>query len=141
MRKENKQLGFRKTLRNRLVFISLLFGLYFVALSARLFYLQVIKHEELFSRSERQYASTAKIFYGRGNIYDRNGNTLAQNIEVESVFVNPAEVLDREHLAKTLSVTLGVDRDKVLKKISAKKTFCLDQKKVQPPGSRNPEAV
>jgi len=123
MRKENKQPGFRKTLRNRLVFISLLFAFYFMALSSRLFYLQVIKHDELLSRSERQYASTAKIFYGRGNIYDRNGNTLAQNIEVESVYVNPAEVYDPERVAKVLSSTLGMDQAQMLTKISAKKHF------------------
>jgi cell division protein FtsI (penicillin-binding protein 3) len=106
-----------------LVFISLLFGLYFIALSFRLFYLQVIKHDELLSRSERQYASTAKIFYGRGNIYDRNGNALAQNIEVESVYVNPAEILDPERVARILSSTLEMDQGQLLTKISAKKHF------------------
>ena len=94
-----------------------------MALSFRLFYLQVIQHEELLSRSERQYASTAKIFYGRGNIYDRNGNALAQNIEVESVYVNPAEILDPERVARILSSTLEMNQGQLLTKISAKKHF------------------
>ena len=64
-----------------------------------------------------------KYFIGRGNIYDRNGNPLAQNIEVESVYVNPAEVYDPERVAEVLSSTLGMDQAQLLTKISAKKHF------------------
>lgn len=123
MQKSKKQRGYRGTLRNRIIVISVLFGLYIAGLTARLVYLQILQHDHLLAQSEKQYASTTKIFYGRGTIFDRNGNELARNIEVESVYVNPSEVREKRHAARILASTLNLDQEKVLKKISSRKHF------------------
>lgn len=90
---------------------------------ARLAFLQIIQHDTLVAQSEKQYLSTVKTHFGRGVIYDRNFNELARNVEVESVYINPAEISDRKTAARILSTTLKLDRDQVFKKISSKKHF------------------
>lgn len=97
-----------------------LFG---IALFAKLFYLQIVQHEELLSRSEKQYLQTVKVFYGRGKILDRNLNELAANIEVESVYVNPRNIVNKEYTARTLASLLALDGERTFRKISSKKQF------------------
>ena len=79
----------RGSLKARLILVSVLFALFGSGLIGRLFFLQVIKHEDLVSRSMGQHQMTVNVHYGRGSIYDRNMNKLAANIKVESVYVTP----------------------------------------------------
>ncbi|GJL77478.1 MAG: penicillin-binding protein [Nitrospinaceae bacterium] len=125
MRKKNQTLSkdFRSVLRFRLILIASLFILYGATLGARLFFLQIINHEALAAQSEKQYAATTKIVYGRGTILDRNQNELAMNVEVESVYITPSKVVDKQHTARTLASHLQLDQKKVYNKISSKKHF------------------
>jgi cell division protein FtsI (penicillin-binding protein 3) len=125
MAKQNKQNTetFRDGIKSRLKFVSILLFVFGTALISRLAFLQIIQHDTLVAKSEKQYLSTVKTHFGRGVIYDRNLNELARNVEVESVYVNPSEVQDRKSVARTLATTLGLNRGQVYKKISAKKHF------------------
>ena len=125
MRKKNKTLSrdFRSLLRFRLILIASIFILYGTALGARLFFLQIINHEELVAQSEKQYAATTKSVYGRGTIFDRNQNGLAMNIEVESVYITPSKIVDKHLTAKRLASHLHMDSKKIYTKISSKKHF------------------
>ncbi len=114
---------FRGTLKRRLLFVAALFLLYAGGLGARLFTLQILNHEELLARAERQYTATTKIRYGRGAIYDRNMNELTRNIEVESVYVTPTEVQDKRETARTLAEALNLDPERVYKKITRQRHF------------------
>jgi cell division protein FtsI (penicillin-binding protein 3) len=125
MKKQNKQVvgTFRDGIKTRLTIISIFLFLFGAALIARLAFLQIIQHDTLVAQSEKQYLRTVKTHFGRGMIYDRNLNELARNVEVESIFVNPSEILDRKSAARILSATLKLEQDQVLKKISSKKHF------------------
>jgi cell division protein FtsI (penicillin-binding protein 3) len=125
MKKQNKQgTGtFRDGIKSRLKIISVFLFLFGAALIARLAFLQIIQHDTLVAKSEKQYLSTVKTHFGRGVIYDRNFNELARNVEVESVYVNPSRISDRKTAARILSTTLKLNRDQVFKKISSKKHF------------------
>jgi cell division protein FtsI (penicillin-binding protein 3) len=125
MAKQNKQTGgtFRDGIKTRLKIISFFLFLFGTALVARLAFLQIIQHDTLVAQSEKQYLSTVKTHFGRGVIYDRNSNELARNVEVESVFVNPSEILDKNSTARVLATTLKLNQDQILKKISSKKHF------------------
>lgn len=114
---------FRTAYQGRLTLVCVCFLLCGAALLAKLFYLQIFQHEDLLAQSDKQYMRTVKIFYGRGKILDRNMNELATNIEVESVYVNPAEVQDKKYTARTLAAILDLDQEQVLKKIFTKKHF------------------
>ncbi|MBT5550020.1 MAG: penicillin-binding protein 2 [Nitrospina sp.] len=125
MAKQNKQNAgtFRDGIKTRLKIISILLFLFGTALVARLAFLQIVQHDTLVAQSEKQYLSTVKTHFGRGVIYDRNLNELARNVEVESVYINPSEILNKKTATRILSKTLGLDPNKVRKKISSKKHF------------------
>lgn len=122
----------RISLRNRLIFLSATLFLCGGALMARLFYLQILQHENLYSQSEKQYLSSMKVYYGRGDILDRNLNPLATNVETESVYVNPDDVEDGRRTARLLATMLDLDSQKTLKKISSDKQFVWIKRKCAP---------
>jgi len=123
-KKNNRSTGtFKDGIKTRLMVISALFFLFIAALIARLVSLQIVQHEALLKKSEKQYVGTVETQFGRGMIYDRNMSELAQNVEVESVYVTPAEILNQRTTAQILSAALNLDQSKVYKKISSKKDF------------------
>ncbi len=121
-KKYNAPVHFEK-IKSRLIIVSVVFSFYGTGLVARLVYLQILKHEELHAQSEKQYVRTIKINSGRGLIYDRNLNSLATNIEVESVYINPREIVDKDFTANRLASILGLERKTVDRKISSGKSF------------------
>lgn len=131
MAKNNNQITgtFRDGIKTRLKVVSAFIFLFVAALVFRLVSLQIIQHETLLAKSEKQYAGTVETQFGRGVIYDRNLNELAQNIEVESVYATPSEIQGRKTTARVLATALGLDQDQVYKKISSKKDFVWIQRK------------
>lgn len=121
-----------RSLKTRLIVIGVLFLLFAGALLSRLFYLQILQHDQLLARSERQHYGDETVQYGRGKIFDRNMNVLAANVELESVYVNPHEVADPQRVAKNLSAVLGKDFDRILKLITSQKGFVWIQRKALP---------
>ncbi len=65
-------------------------------LVARLAYLQIWKHEDLFSISEDNRIALLPIQAPRGEILDRNGRALAQNTVTFSLEIEPYRVADLE---------------------------------------------
>ena len=122
----------RGSLKARLILVSVLFTLFGSGLIGRLFFLQVIKHEDLVSRSMGQHQMTVNVHYGRGSIYDRNMNELAANIKVESVYVTPQEIKDKKKTALLLAKALKMDEKLILKKISSRRSFVWIKRKVSP---------
>ncbi|MBI5427403.1 MAG: penicillin-binding protein 2 [Nitrospinae bacterium] len=113
----------RSGLRKRLVLASACLLVFGGALLARLFFLQVLQHDNLYSQSEKQYLGSTKVYYGRGDILDRNLNPLATNIEVESVYINPNEIEDKRGTARLLASSLDLDPGKTLRKLSSSRQF------------------
>jgi cell division protein FtsI/penicillin-binding protein 2 len=64
---------------NKLLFVVALVLIAFGAVIARLFYVQIIKGDELSFFANRQQTVTQKIFAERGMIFDRNNVLLAYN--------------------------------------------------------------
>ena len=135
-RTQNQHLK-RHQFRRKLLLVCGLFGLYGCAIIAKLFYLQVIQRSELVSRSERQYVRTVKIFYDRGKIFDRNGNEMAANLEMESIYVHPGEVSDKNYTARVLSEILGKKFEDTLRKLKSRKSFVWIKRKVEPEKTDN----
>ncbi len=119
----------RAKLKVRLSGIACLFLFMGAALGSRLFFLQIISHEDLVALSKKQYETTKKIVFGRGTIFDRNQNALAMNVEVESVYVTPMKVKDKQHTASMLASHLGMNHKEILKKLNSKKHFAWIKRK------------
>ncbi len=63
---------------------------------ARVFYLTIIKGDELSAKAESQQLKDAEISAMRGTIYDSEGNVLAQSASVWNVFIDPLNIKDDE---------------------------------------------
>ncbi len=132
-RKKEKIPNFnRGSLKVRLILVSVLFALFGSGLVGRLFFLQVIKNEDLVSRSKQQHQMTVSVNYGRGFIYDRNMNELAANIKVESVYATPQDIKNKKKTALLLAKILKLDERIILKKISSKRSFAWIKRRISP---------
>ena len=128
--KKPKSRSFRNVVKVRLIFVSSLLLLFAVSLIARLANLQITQHKTLLAKSEKQpHHGNLKTYFGRGTIFDRNGNELATNLIVESVFVVPQEVRDRKYTSKVLASALSQNYDRVYKEVSSKKQFAWIKRK------------
>ena len=86
-----------------------LFMLLFCALSARLFYLQLIDGQALQRRAQSQWTSESAIQPTRGVIKDRNGAVLAQSATAYTASVSPRQVTDAARFARLLSPVLDME--------------------------------
>lgn len=90
----------------------------FIVLGVRLYYLQVVKHDDYESAAIEQQVRSTTITADRGSIYDRNMKILAMSATVDTIYISPAEIVrygeDPELIARELSSILGVDYYKIL---------------------------
>jgi len=89
----------------------------FFILFIRLWYLQVIKEQELGLLSENNRIRLIKIPAVRGMIMDRKGRVLADNRPSFNVMVMSEDVDDLEGLSKTLSEFLNLSPEAIAHKI------------------------
>ena len=87
----------------RILFFFFLFG--FIAITIRLFYIQVIS-PEFYSAD---YTKTSRIEPNRGRIFDRNHDPIALNQTKYRLFVEPKKVEDRDYLIQLLEDELKMD--------------------------------
>jgi cell division protein FtsI (penicillin-binding protein 3) len=88
-----------KNLRNKVIFLFCFFLLGFSLVLGKALKVQVYDRSELISRSRNQVLRELTVYPKRGNIYDRNGNPLAINIQTYSIFTIPKNL---KHLKKSL---------------------------------------
>jgi len=85
----------------------------------RLFWLQVIRHDELLHMAEQQQQKTEEVQALRGSILDRTGQPLAKTLPADSVAVDPQKIPDLRIAADLLSRTLQVDRAQLFQRLRA----------------------
>lgn len=112
-----------QAVRKRLAMVSLLLSAFGLVLVARLVHLQILQHDYLAAQSDKQYLRTVEITSARGNIYDRNRNQLATNIQVDSVYADPKSVIDKKNTARLLAGALKLDPGTVLRKLQSNRHF------------------
>lgn len=99
--------AWRPTLRRRLAVAAAALLLWSVAIEARLVYLQIVRHDDLTARAERQQSRTIKAPPKRGEILDRRGRVLAFSVDAETVYADPSEIEDPAAAAAALCGALG----------------------------------
>lgn len=124
--------------RVRLWTVGLCFTLLWAALWGRAYYLQIVKGPEYAAMAKRQHTATEQVRGVRGNILDRNGNVLARSVEAQSVWINPAQIEDKQGTALKLSKALGLPVGSVLSKVQEQRRFLWLKRKVD---SRAAEAL
>ncbi len=112
-----------KWLRFRILFVLAAFFLIFGVVFARAFELQTLDAQVLRSKAQGQHIKTFKRRAERGGIYDRNQNELAVSLDVDSIYANPARIIEPVKTAKELAPIVGLKNKEVLKKLKSKKSF------------------
>ena len=81
---------------------------------ARVFYLTIVRGEELSEKAETQQLKDTEITAMRGTIYDSNGNVLAQSASVWNVFIDPLNIKDKQRdlIVDEFANLFGYDADK-----------------------------
>lgn len=108
------------------------FAVFFVIISARAFYLQILKEDDWVKRAERQHQKMVPLTPARGTIYDSTGAALAVSVEVDSCFAEPAVIVDVDKAAFSLAPLLGMSREAVAKKLTGKRSFVWLQRQITP---------
>lgn len=107
------------TTRKRLLILLLSITFLFCALTVRLAYLQLISGSELRTKASSQWYRDLPLKAPRGNITDRSGNVLADNKDVFSVYIRPKAVTDPIAVSNELGSALGLDKNRLLSKITS----------------------
>ncbi|MGI9281584.1 MAG: penicillin-binding protein 2 [Endozoicomonas sp.] len=105
-----------------LVFMILLV----MVLVSRLFYLQVVKHDELATQSEENRVLLQTVPPVRGLIYDRNGNLLATNRSSQTLAIVRERVEDLDQLLDDVAQIIPIsenERNRFLQQIKRRRPF------------------
>lgn len=116
-----QQVPSRKKIRIRIVLVGIVFLLAFGLISARAFELHLTDNVKLNRLAKNQYKRKVIVAPKRGNILDTNGETLAIDIKVDSVYATPNTITDPQKLAKTLSKLLSKPEKKILDRLNNNK--------------------
>ncbi len=99
-------------LRMARFWIICLFFLFWVcAIAGRLFWLQIMHHQEYVDRAQKQQQRTFEVAPRRGVLYDRNLHELAMTVQVDSVYADPSEIDDKKAAAHALADAVHSDAD------------------------------
>src|SRR5690606_24085257 len=137
----------RRTVRRRLLAVAVIFGLWAVAVEARLVWLQVVRHEYYVQRAERQQQRTITLPAERGDILDRDGRVLATSAEATTIYAVPTEIDDpvrtTDALCRVLQGCLQSKewRAALLDRLSRRRPFAYVKRQVSPEEARAVKAL
>lgn len=93
--------------RLRLGFVGAMFGLMWLALWGRAYYVQIVDGPRLAELALGQHLASEFVTGERGKIFDRRGRLLARSVEFQSVYAKPFQVSDPDAEAQVLAGILG----------------------------------
>ena len=106
-----------RNLQRRLLYLrtGLLFCL--LLLSARLWYLQVVKGTYYHELAEQNRVRTVDLKPARGLIFDRHGELLANNVPSFNLYLTVEDIRDRDGMAAALEELIGLPRAETMKRL------------------------
>src|SRR5579871_1184461 len=109
----------------RLRWLGIAVALWSAVILGRLIQLQVLKHAYYLNRARNQQEQEVPIPALRGAIFDRNGRILAESEWMDSVYVNPLRIPDRQVAAELISGILNLDSAALYERLQ----WCYDHQK------------
>jgi cell division protein FtsI (penicillin-binding protein 3) len=116
----------------RLVVLTALILCAFATIVLRLLALQGMSAPHWVRQAAIEHERTIRAEGERGSIFDRNGQPLAVNVEVPSVFAVPSLIEDAGSVARRLAAALGESQTSLLKRLKTGKDFVWVRRKVEP---------
>ncbi len=114
----------------RINFIFILFLFATSAVIGRLVFLQILEGDLNKALSQGLFASFGDFQADRGEIFLKNKEALAINIDLPFIFVNPKKIQDIEKTAQALSEILGWEKDFILEKLTINSSYSLIKRKL-----------
>jgi cell division protein FtsI (penicillin-binding protein 3) len=136
--------------QRRFWLVCLFFVLWTAAITARLFWLQLIRHSDYVERAQKQQQRTFEVAPRRGILYDRNMRELAMTVQVDSVYAVPNEIDDKDKAsyARTLASLTHIDpadahttEDQITKRLNDGHGFAWVARRVRPEVSARVRAL
>ena len=112
--------------RQRLLAVGVVVVLAFIGLFVRLVHLQVVRHDELMARAERNRTAIVPVAPTRGHILDRNGVVLASNYSAYTLEITPSKVGPLEAAIDAVSEVIEIsprDRRRFKKLLEESRNF------------------
>jgi penicillin-binding protein 2 len=106
-----------RNLQRRLLYLRTGLLLCLLLLSARLWYLQVVKGTYYRELAEQNRVRTVDLKPARGLIFDRHGELLANNVPSFNLYLTLEDIRDREGLAAALEELIGLPRAETMKRL------------------------
>jgi cell division protein FtsI (penicillin-binding protein 3) len=132
--------AWRPTLKRRLVVAAAAFLLWSVAIEGRLVLLQVIRHDDLSARAERQQSRTIEAPAKRGELLDRGGRVLAYSVDADTIYAVPTDIDDPDKASSALCAALAdctaKDRHALAERIRRGRAFVYVRRQVSPEQAR-----
>ena len=127
-RKSEKIRRANRLIQTRTFVLMLVMGIgVFLLVFAKLYELQILRHEELQNKALDQQTRSTEITATRGTIYDRGGNILAISATAETIFLSPLELAEEladeettwtaQFLAENLARILDINAESILQKM------------------------
>ncbi len=104
--------------QKRLALFMGLSVLFLVALFGRTFYVQVVAAPQWQEKADDQHVRSIELDAPRGNIYDRNGETLAISRTMASIYADPSQIQNPAKTASKLAEVLNLSVEEMLPKLS-----------------------
>ena len=123
-------------MRGRGIILNTAIGFGFFIVLLRLVDIMVLNHERLSQRAKMQQMKGEDIQVRRGIIFDRHGREMAVNLELESLYCDPAEVTSAERSAYALSGIMGKPSKAILTRLSSEGHFAWVDRKLEPDVAR-----
>lgn len=102
--------------------VVVLLGL-FVYVGIRLYFLQIVRHDELYEKAKRKYTAVHTKTGKRGEIRDIDGHLLVGNVPISQVVVDPCNVdseIMEEKLARLMKSYFGLDLSETRRNVKQK---------------------
>ncbi len=114
-----------KRQRLRMNFLAGLVVTCLLAIVARAYYLQIVKHDYYLARQQRQSSSTLLVRCDRGEILAADGRGLAINIKGRSLFAEPRRIPKKEarRLAARLAPVIKVRSRVLARRLQSRRGF------------------
>jgi len=113
--------------------INLIFAFIFLfsaAILGKLFFIQVLQGDFYKALAQGLHILPTEKLEERGEIYFKNGESLAINWNWPLVFASPPKVEEPEETADVLSEVLNLDKDFILEKIQGENLYSLIKKRL-----------
>jgi cell division protein FtsI (penicillin-binding protein 3) len=100
--------------RTRFLVICIFFLVWACAIAGRLFWLQIVRHQDFVERAAKQQEHTFQVAPRRGILYDRNLREMAMTVLVPSIYADPSQIADKQAAARTLASLVHNDPEDAL---------------------------